>query len=313
MSRAESVAVIVPCYNAAGTLAAAIDSAIGQAGLDVAVIVVDDGSTDGSAAVATSYGQRLTFLSGPNNGVSAARNAGLRLATTDWVVFLDADDRLEPGTLEKGLVIAKATRADVVISAWIDVIADRDGRVRRERHRHIDWPSLELDAENAIAAGAWATTAAILYRRALVEQIGGFRLDLPIIQDARLLFDAAYHGARLAPADHVGARYLIQEGSLSRRDCGAFHRDLLTNGLGIERLWRATGRLDGERHRLLRDIYDLAGRGLLRAEDAKYFDAVAAQRRLGLPTSRHARIAPVLARAVGLRQAQTLLSLAGRA
>ena len=69
-----------------------------------------------------------------------------------------------------------------------------------------------------------------MYRRSLVEKIGGFREDLPVIQDARFLFDAAYHGARFAHSAHVGARYRISPQSLSRRDPARFWRDALLNG-----------------------------------------------------------------------------------
>src|SRR5207248_7608286 len=128
--------------------------------------------------------------------------------------------------------------------------------------RSIDTGALEADPELACSAHFWATTAALLYRRSLVEKIGGFRADLPIIQDARFLFDAAYHGARLAHSPHLGARYRVLPRSLSRRDPAGFWRDVLLNGGQIEELWRARGFLSAAQREARRGVFDHAGRGL---------------------------------------------------
>jgi hypothetical protein len=164
--------------------------------------------------------------------------------------------------------------------------------------------------EVATATSVWATTAAILYRRDLVERIGGFRHDLPIIQDARFLFDAARHGARFAHAPHVGARYRISAGSLSRRDPARFWLDVLRNGEQIEGLWRSRGALAPNEARALAHIYDNAARGLFDASHPAYFDAVRRQRSVDHPPSLHSRIAAPLARVAGLKNARALIATA---
>ncbi len=303
-----AVAVIVPCYNAASTLAATLESALAQ-NMPVEVIVVDDGSSDNSLAVARAFEPAVRVVTGPNRGASAARNSGIAETTAEWIVFLDADDMLEPGTLGQRLAAAEAANADIVICDWRDIDDDGTGRLTAGARRAVDWPALEADAELATAVHVWATTAAILYRRSIVEKIGGFRPDLPIIQDARFLFDAAYYGARFTRSAHIGAKYRILRGSLSRRHPVRFSEDVLLNGQQIEALWRAKGSLDDEHRNALLGIYNSAGRGLFAAGHPRYFEAVERQRRLGLALPRHSKVAAPLARLMGLRAARSMLSL----
>jgi glycosyltransferase involved in cell wall biosynthesis len=301
-------AVIVPCYNAASTLVGTLESALAQ-DMPVEVIVIDDGSSDSSLAVARRFEPYVRVVTGPNRGVSAARNRGIAETTAEWIIFLDADDLLESGTLSQRLAAAKAADADVVICDWVDIHDDGTGQLASGAHRSIDWSALEANAELATAVHVWATTAAILYRRWVVDRIGGFRPDLPIIQDARFLFDAAYHGARFAQSPHVGARYRILPGSLSRGNPARFWEDVLLNGQQIEALWRAKGSLDDQHRSAIFGIYNNAGRGLFATGHPRYFEAVERQRDLGLALPRHSRVAAPLARLVGLRAARSVLSL----
>jgi glycosyltransferase involved in cell wall biosynthesis len=94
-----SFSVVIPVYNADPFLAAAIASALAQSVVPLEVLVIDDGSTDGSRAVAEGFGGRVRVFSGPNAGPSAARNRGVREARGSWVAFLDADDLWAPGYL----------------------------------------------------------------------------------------------------------------------------------------------------------------------------------------------------------------------
>ena len=310
--KSQNLSIIVPCFNASGTLAAAIESGL-QQGLSVPEIVVsDDGSNDGSLEAVRRLESRVRVLSGPNRGVSAARNWGIDESAGEWLIFLDADDQLLPGTVEKRLkAAAENPQADVVACGWQELIDDWGGTTPGAV-RAIDRAAMEADAEVATATHAWAPPAALMYRRSLVERIGGFRLDLPVIQDARFLFDAAYHGARFAFSDHVGALYRIQPGSLSRRNPARFWKDILLNGTQIEALWRARGPLSAKQRDALAGIYNHAARGLFAAESPHYFDAIKRQLALGGPLPRHSRIVPPVARALGLRSARRLFAMVGR-
>jgi glycosyltransferase involved in cell wall biosynthesis len=96
------ISVIIPAYNVAQFLREAVDSALAQTRRDIEAIVVDDGSTDGSADMLRDLDDpRLRVIRQDNAGSAAARNAGLRLASGNLVAFLDADDRWAPQNLER--------------------------------------------------------------------------------------------------------------------------------------------------------------------------------------------------------------------
>jgi glycosyltransferase involved in cell wall biosynthesis len=107
------VSIIIPTYNRARFLGATIDSALAQ-GEGVEVIVVDDGSTDGTAALLADYGERLRFLRQSNRGPSAARNLGAVQARGDYLFFLDSDDLIEPGAIAALLEHARTLGPDRV-------------------------------------------------------------------------------------------------------------------------------------------------------------------------------------------------------
>lgn len=96
---APTISVVIPVYNGAGTIARAIESVLAQTYQAHELIVVDDGSTDDTAAVVADFGARVRYIRQPNSGVSAARNAGAAAATGDWLAFLDADDWYYPDRL----------------------------------------------------------------------------------------------------------------------------------------------------------------------------------------------------------------------
>lgn len=96
---APRVSVVMPVYNGEAYLATAIDSVLGQTQPDVELVVVDDGSSDGSAAILARYGDRIRVLHQANAGVSAARNAGVAAARGEFLAFLDSDDWWEPDFL----------------------------------------------------------------------------------------------------------------------------------------------------------------------------------------------------------------------
>lgn len=91
--------VIIPAYNSAATLARAIDSVLAQSYPAQEIIVIDDGSTDGTSEVATRYAGKLRYIRQDNAGVSNARNQGAQVACGDWIAFLDADDWYHPDRL----------------------------------------------------------------------------------------------------------------------------------------------------------------------------------------------------------------------
>jgi glycosyltransferase involved in cell wall biosynthesis len=165
----EKVTIIIPCYNQARYLSESIESALGQTHRDLEVIVVDDGSTDATAKVAGRY-ERVRLLRQFNQGQAVARNCGLAAARGDYVVFLDADDRLLPHALKAGLQCLARSPEAAFAYGHVNLIAG-DGRplptpnqVGVERDNY-----LELLRNNYI----W-TPGAVIYRRGVFYLIGGF-------------------------------------------------------------------------------------------------------------------------------------------
>jgi glycosyltransferase involved in cell wall biosynthesis len=106
------VTAIVPLYNKARFIRRALDSILAQTHADLDVVVVDDGSVDGSAdIVRREYGSRVTLLDVPHGGASRARNTGVAHAATEWVALLDADDQWRPGFVERSVALARAQPA----------------------------------------------------------------------------------------------------------------------------------------------------------------------------------------------------------
>src|ERR1019366_7971915 len=114
------VSILIPCYNGAPWLAATLESALTQTWRNTEVILVDDGSTDDSRAIAQGFAPRgVQLIAQPNAGDSAARNRALRAARGDYFQFLDADDLLSPGKLAAQLdLLAYREPGTVASCAW---------------------------------------------------------------------------------------------------------------------------------------------------------------------------------------------------
>ena len=132
------VSVIVPVYNAEAYLEQCLESLLGQTYGNTEILLVDDGSTDGSGALCDAYAAkdaRIKTLHKENGGASSARNAGLREATGDYIYFLDSDDHIEPTLLEKLLLSAKENDADLVFfDAW--ALDENTGRISETNYNH---------------------------------------------------------------------------------------------------------------------------------------------------------------------------------
>ena len=111
------VSLVIPCFNQAAFVAAAIESALAQRMAPAEVILVDDGSTDGSAAAAGRFGKRVRLIRQPNRGAASARNAGVAAARHGLIAFLDGDDLWPPQSLAVRLDRLHGSGADFVFGA----------------------------------------------------------------------------------------------------------------------------------------------------------------------------------------------------
>ena len=118
------VSVIIPCFNSAQWLAAAIDSVLRQDVPALEIILVNDGSTDNTRDIAESYGDKIVLINQANSGVSRARREGVRQATGAYVKFLDSDDLLPDGALRVMLEVAKKFPREAIIAKAVAVGVD---------------------------------------------------------------------------------------------------------------------------------------------------------------------------------------------
>ena len=172
-----AVSVIIPAYNRAGTLARALDSVAAQTFTDYEVIVVDDGSTDGTADCCAARGDpRLRLLRhGTNRGAAAARNTGVAAATGTWCAFLDSDDAWSLDKLARQ--IAFMQHGNPPWRASCTAYRLHDGRDRRD---YTPAPSTRPELLLHCDQGPGTTLVA---ERALFTEVGPFAEDLPRYED----------------------------------------------------------------------------------------------------------------------------------
>ena len=181
---ASFVSVIIPAKNASAYIREAIDSAMAQ-GADVGeIIVIDDGSSDDTAAIVRSIrDNRLRLIANVSAGVSAARNLGARTASGAWLLFLDADDRLRSGAVATLVAAAKAAPTAVLVYGDYDLI-DSHGRPigRRGLLKGRSKPSGHVLAR--LASGNFIVNGGIMLVRAdAFQTAGGFDESLKYCED----------------------------------------------------------------------------------------------------------------------------------
>lgn len=165
-------AIIIPAYNAAPYLAETIESALRQTRTACRILVVDDGSTDGTAEICATFGDGIAYLRQENAGVSAARNYGASQTSSEWLLFLDADDRLLPEALERLLGRAGESPCGTVYGQTI-YFDDRTGERRLHGLDRSEGPA-PAGALGSFWKSAITTPGAAIIRRSIFEQAGGF-------------------------------------------------------------------------------------------------------------------------------------------
>jgi GT2 family glycosyltransferase len=217
MTDTPAVSVVLPAYNRADTIAAAVESVLAQSFRDLELIVVDDASTDGTvAAVRAIADPRLRLVESPKNaGASAARNRGIREARAPWVAFQDSDDEWLPGKLERQMARLTAPGAEFV-AAYCGMIvigspdpdAPATGRpeVRYVPPAKIPATALEGRIEGLLVRHSVISTQMLVARRAVLEEIGGFDESLPILID----WECALRLAQRGPIACVDEPLVIQ-------------------------------------------------------------------------------------------------------
>ena len=215
-----TISAVVPCYNVVGTVEEAVQSILRQTQLPDEAILINDGSTDETGAVLdrlqAAHPSLIRVVHTENGGAPAARNVGLALATGAYIQFLDADDILHTDKLERQRALIRSEEAppDLIVAPYI--------RRRPGAPDRTIAPEEGFDPWVALAQSRLGITGSNLWRKAFVQQVGGWDETRKSSQEAELMFRMLKAGARIV-YDPVPAMILRkQEGSISTANRAGF-------------------------------------------------------------------------------------------
>jgi len=215
------ISVVVPLYNKQASIREALCSVLLQSYQDFEVIVVNDGSTDcGAEIVRTMALPRVTLIEQQNGGVSAARNAGIRAASGEWVAFLDADDVWLPNNLACQVALLERN-PDLKWCAGFFRHRLKGGR--EQLSLDLDFLKAQLDGEVvrdalALIPRGYLWTGAVMVRREVFDEIGFMDLALRTAEDLDMWLRIALRYPRLAYCTQPLASYTVEvPGSLTKQ------------------------------------------------------------------------------------------------
>ena len=168
------VSVVIPAFNASDTILEALESVSQQTYRNLEIVVVDDGSTDGTSALVQHYQKRdarVRLIQKPNAGVASARNAGIRSSLGAFVAFIDADDLWHPTKIAKQMTALLAGGPETALAYSPFRVIDVDGKVLSSSRRFgaNGWVLYRHFHANLIGNGS-----SILVRKEVLEELGGF-------------------------------------------------------------------------------------------------------------------------------------------
>jgi glycosyltransferase involved in cell wall biosynthesis len=198
------LSVIIPCYNAARFLSEAVASVLAQGYEPVEILVVDDGSTDATAQVATGLGAAVQYLRQENRGPSAARNLGLGQARGEIIALLDADDLWPEGKLDLQVGRLMADPELDVVSGRVRYIELAGGRI----------PDLRFEGPDRSLPGIHL--GACVYRRRAFQRVGLFDETLRYSEDHDWFLRAREEGLKMVVLAAVTLLYRMHDANMTR-------------------------------------------------------------------------------------------------
>jgi glycosyltransferase involved in cell wall biosynthesis len=215
------VSIIIPCFNGAQFISEAIESALAQTHPRVEVIIIDDGSVDSSADVIARYPVRC--LHGQREGVSAARNRGIRESQGEYIVLLDADDRLLPNAARSGLA-ALMKHPECCMAIGAHNVVSSSGRLIRSREK----PLNKCDYyARLLKSNFIECISSAVFRRDIFPLAGWFNTGLDAAEDYDLYLRLAREHAICCHGDVV-SDYRLHQTNVSRNS-----ELMLTNTLRV--------------------------------------------------------------------------------
>jgi glycosyltransferase involved in cell wall biosynthesis len=176
------VAVVLPCFNAEGTVQRALDSVFRQTYQDFHIYAVDDGSTDQTMGVLQANAQRCSSISQAHAGPAAARNRAIRMSQSPFIAFLDADDEWLPTKLERQIAVLN-DQPDVALICSHSFL----GESLKETPRLLSMESPSaVRLFDSLVRNCFIATPTVVIRRACLDDVGLFRESLPVSEDFNL-------------------------------------------------------------------------------------------------------------------------------
>lgn len=193
------VSVVIPAYNRAGSIRTSVDSVLRQTYRPIEVIVVDDGSTDGTSETLRHYGDRILVVRKINGGPSAARNSGVAVAKGEIVAFLDSDDTWEPTKLERQvrLMVLGGQNIACCICNALNIVDGIPAQTSFEI-AGIDCGLEEgywLNPSELIATRFLLFNQVVAIRKEAFIQVGGFKEEMRLLEDHDLAFRLSLLGS----------------------------------------------------------------------------------------------------------------------
>lgn len=223
------VSLIIPVYNVKKYLKKCLDSAINQTLKEIEIIVVNDGSTDGSLAICEEYEKndsRLKLITQENGGLSAARNNGIKAAKGEFLVFLDSDDYLDLVTLEESYQKAKNENLDIVIYRYNQV--NDDGEIvftNKIKSSHTQ----DVLKRRVFAAQKSPMACDKFYKTTLFTE---HNIYFPISyyhEDVYTTYKLIFFAKKIGVIEKAYYNWLIREGSISKRISAKHINDILNS------------------------------------------------------------------------------------
>src|SRR5690606_528640 len=214
------VSIIIPAYNSKKYLKETIDSALKQTYRQIEIILIDDGSTDGTNVLFPSFeAQGVMCISVPNGGASYARNKGLEQAKGEYIQFLDADDLLAPYKIEKQLQLMQSRNADICYSPWIDFKDNINDYQNEFKFSKLDHNVERSGKDLMISFGMdnwFINTLSWLVKRQLVDKAGIWDIDIINNNDGEYFSRVLFFAERVVCCNENLADYRRTPNSLGK-------------------------------------------------------------------------------------------------
>ena len=176
-----NISVVIPSYNRKEFLKRSIDSVINQTKKPFEIIVVDDGSTDGTETMIKSDYDFVKFIKQKNKGVSAARNIGIKVSIGEWICFLDSDDEWKKDKLEKQIIAMKSNSGYKLFHSneiWI-----KNGIRINQKNKHKKYGG---DIFDKCLDMCRISPSSVMIDKTVFDEVGNFNEDLVVCEDYEL-------------------------------------------------------------------------------------------------------------------------------